>query len=115
MLTESKYLKSSDYLLAGDILLNDAHHTCTVITNGAKASGTVTLPLVKRGSTGAAVEELQEKLNAASYRNKKALEVDGEFGPLTQSQVIHFQMDRGLDPDGEVGPITWAALIEATK
>ena len=115
VLTESKYLKNSDYLLAGDILLNDAHHTCTVITNGAKASGTVTLPLVKRGSTGAAVEELQEKLNAASYRNKKALEVDGEFGPLTQSQVIHFQMDRGLDPDGEVGPITWAALIEATK
>ena len=115
VLTESKYLKSSDYLLAGDILLNDAHHTCTVTTNGAKASGTVTLPLVKRGSTGAAVEELQEKLNAASYRNKKALEVDGEFGPLTQSQVIHFQMDRGLDPDGEVGPITWAALIEATK
>lgn len=115
VLTESKYLKNSDYLLAGDILLNDAHHTCTVITNGAKASGTVTLPLVKRGSTGAAVEELQEKLNAASYRNKKALEVDGEFGPLTQSQVIHFQIDRGLDPDGEVGPITWAALIEATK
>ena len=115
VLTESKYLKNSDYLLAGDILLNDAHHTCTVITNGAKASGTVTLPLVKRGSTGAAVEELQEKLNAASYRNKKTLEVDGEFGPLTQSQVIHFQMDRGLDPDGEVGPITWAALIEATK
>ena len=115
VLTESKYIKNSDYLLAGDILLNDAHHTCTVITNGAKASGTVTLPLVKIGSTGAAVEELQEKLNAASYRNKKTLEVDGEFGPLTQSQVIHFQMDRGLDPDGEVGPITWAALIEATK
>lgn len=115
VLTDKKYLTSSDYLLAGDILLNDKHHTCTVITNGAKASGTVTLPLVKIGSTGAAVEELQEKLNAASYRNKKTLEVDGEFGPLTQSQVIHFQMDRGLDPDGEVGPITWAALIEATK
>lgn len=115
VLTESKYLKNSDYLLAGDILLNDAHHTCTVITNGAKANGTVTLPLVKRGSTGAAVEELQERLNAASYRNKKTLEVDGEFGPLTQSQVIRFQMDRGLEPDGEVGPITWAALIEATK
>lgn len=112
VLTDKKYLTSSDYLLAGDILLNDAHHTCTVITNGAKASGTVTLPLVKRGSTGAAVEELQERLNAASYRNKKTLEVDGEFGPLTQSQVIHFQMDRGLEPDGEVGPITWAALLK---
>lgn len=115
VLTESKYLSSSDYLLAGDILLNDQHHTCTVITNGAKSGDTVVMPLVKRGSTGAAVEQLQEMLNAASYRNKKALEVDGEFGPLTQAQVIHFQMDRGLEPDGEVGPITWAALIEATK
>ena len=115
VLTETKYLKSSDYLLAGDILLNDAHHTCTVITNGAKSGDTVVMPLVKRGSTGAAVEELQEKLNAVNYRNKKILEVDGDFGPLTQAQVIHFQMDRGLDPDGEVGPITWAALIEATR
>ena len=115
VLTETKYLKSSDYLLAGDILLNDAHHTCTVITNGTKSGDTVVMPLVKRGSTGAAVEELQEKLNAVNYRNKKILEVDGDFGPLTQAQVIHFQMDRGLDPDGEVGPITWAALIEATK
>lgn len=115
VLTESKYLSSSDYLLAGDILLNDQHHTCTVITNGAKSGDTVVMPLVKRGSTGAAVEQLQELLNAASYRNKKTLEEDGEFGPLTQAQVIHFQMDRGLEPDGEVGPITWAALIEATK
>ena len=66
------------------------------------------MPLIKKGSKGDAVKKLQQILNSKGYK----LSVDGEFGPLTQSQVIHFQMDRGLDPDGEVGPITWAALLK---
>ena len=57
VLTDKKYLTSSDYLLAGDILLNDKHHTCTVITNGSKSGDTVVMPLVKKGSTGAALIE----------------------------------------------------------
>ncbi len=35
-LTADKYLNSGDYLLPGDILLNDSHHTATNITVGAK-------------------------------------------------------------------------------
>ena len=35
-LTESKYLSSGDYLLPGDILLNDSHHTATNVTIGSK-------------------------------------------------------------------------------
>ena len=35
-LTDSKYLKSDEYLYAGDILLYEGHHTATNITNGAK-------------------------------------------------------------------------------
>jgi len=37
VLTETKYRTSGDYLLAGDILLNDNHHTATVVSDGAKA------------------------------------------------------------------------------
>lgn len=37
VLTASKYLNSSDYLVAGDILLNDEHHVCTCISSGAKS------------------------------------------------------------------------------
>ena len=37
-LTEQKYLITSDYLLAGDILLNEQHHVCTNVTNGTKIS-----------------------------------------------------------------------------
>lgn len=39
VLTESKYLTSDAYLLAGDILLNDGAHTATNLTDGAKSSG----------------------------------------------------------------------------
>ena len=35
-LTESKYLTSGNYLLPGDILLNENHHTATNVTIGAK-------------------------------------------------------------------------------
>lgn len=113
VLTESKYLTSGDYLLAGDIVLNDAHHTATVVTNGVKSGNeTTTMPLVKDGSTGYAVSQLQTMLNKVSYRNQKKLTVDGEFGPNTKAQVIFYQMDRGLTPDGEVGPITWGRLYE---
>ena len=37
VLTEKKYLDSPDYLLPGDILLYDNHHTATNISLGAKA------------------------------------------------------------------------------
>lgn len=37
VLTDSKYLKSDAYLLAGDILLNDSAHAAINVTNGAYA------------------------------------------------------------------------------
>ena len=37
VLTGSKYLKSSEYLLAGDILLNEGHHAATCISSGSKS------------------------------------------------------------------------------
>lgn len=37
VLTASKYLTSSDYILAGDVLLNEGRHTCTVVSSGAKS------------------------------------------------------------------------------
>ena len=37
ILTDSKYLTSDKYLLRGDILLNDAHHVATNLTNGIYA------------------------------------------------------------------------------
>lgn len=49
VLTDSKYLTGGDYLLPGDILLYDSHHTATNVTIGKKVRGdwhpgTVTAP-----------------------------------------------------------------------
>ena len=37
VLTDKKYTKGYDYLLPGDILLYEGHHTATNITKGKKA------------------------------------------------------------------------------
>ena len=47
VLTAKKYLTSSDYLLPGDILLYDNHHTATNTTAGAKAGGQTSTETVK--------------------------------------------------------------------
>ena len=41
VLTDSKYLTSPDYLLPGDILLNDAYHTATNIEKGRYAGESI--------------------------------------------------------------------------
>lgn len=69
----------------------------------------MTLPLLRIGSSGAAVIFLQTQLNLASPE-ATLLAVDGQFGPRTQARVIEFQKARKLSPDGVVGPITWGAL-----
>lgn len=40
VLTDSKYTNSTEYLLPGDILLNDLHHVATNVTSGSKANKT---------------------------------------------------------------------------
>jgi len=55
--------------------------------------------------------EIQMGLNKLGY----SLDVDGEFGQLTEETVIKFQIAQGLEADGVVGKDTWAALIKAVN
>ena len=89
---------------------------------------TRTHPTIRQGSRGAAVEELQQRLNnwmtanpdlappapprpagAEPLTGPALLEVDGRFGPMTRRVVVAFQRRPGsaLAPDGVVGPATW--------
>ena len=69
-------------------------------------------PTLRRGSRGETVKALQDALNKLGY---KAGEVDGIFGPKTESAVKAFQKANKLVQDGIVGPLTWAALDKAIK
>lgn len=78
---------------------------------------TVRLPLLKRGSTGTAVESAQLLLIHRGYdcggRKFFGRETpDGEFGPATEKAVRSFQTAHSLEPDGEVGAVTWMALVK---
>lgn len=64
--------------------------------------------ILRRGSKGAAVRELQLLLNQAGA--KPALKPDGDFGNLTDVALRAFQHRVGLVADGAYGPQSRAAL-----
>jgi predicted chitinase len=62
--------------------------------------------VLRRGSKGANVQTLQQRLSDLGY----SLSVDGNFGPGTANAVVAFQQKNNLGVDGAVGPNTWAKL-----
>lgn len=70
---------------------------------GDPTGGTV----VDRGDSGDVVVGVQVALVNRGYD----IEVDGRFGPATDSAVRHFQTAAALESDGRVGPETQAVLF----
>jgi peptidoglycan hydrolase-like protein with peptidoglycan-binding domain len=68
------------------------------------------MPVIKKGSKGPAVKQLQEQLYRLGYDPGT---VDGIFGPKTEKAVKAFQLANGLDVDGIVGEFTWTTLEES--
>ena len=68
-------------------------------------------PVLRRGSKGDAVTELQRSLQKLGFM----VAVDADFGAGTEVAVAAFQRDRKLDVDGIVGNDTWKALDKALK
>lgn len=64
-------------------------------------------PTVQYGDTGAAVSQAQRALRRTP---NTTLEVDGTFGPLTQTATKEFQQQAGLPATGVVDAATWQAL-----
>jgi len=68
------------------------------------------MPILKQGSSGPDVKDLQQKLKALGFDPNGT---DGNFGPGTKAAVIAFQQSKGLQADGTAGPATIAALQAA--
>lgn len=79
---------------------------------GGEAPPTKGRPVLRRGSKGQAVGDLQRLLRKCGFM----LAVDDDFGAGTEVAVAAFQSRQGLKPvDGIVGKDTWVALDKALK
>lgn len=67
---------------------------------------------IKLGDTGAAVEDVQQRLVAADFLDASA--VDGVFGEQTVAAVCSFCQRVGLPATGEVDEKTWSHLVDAS-
>ena len=124
VLTDSKYTTSTAYLLPGDILLNDNHHTATnltigsavrkqtVIVNPGQTAEEIKINVLQIGSKGELVKTMQKMLIACGYSCGSA-GADGDFGNQTAKALRQFQKDQGLVIDGVYGPKSKAALEKA--
>ena len=77
------------------------------ITAASMAMNSFAVELMKNGTRGDDVKEIQEMLISSGYLDGNA---DGIFGPKTEKAVLAFQQDNGLVPDGVVGMETWTAI-----
>ena len=84
------------------------------VSSGTLSDGTWGGTVLRTGSTGSAVEQLQFWLNTlAQYEPSiPSLTVDGVYGTGTANTVRAFQRKYGLTVDGVVGRDTWTALYD---
>ena len=79
----------------------------TLAGGTSSGGGSTSSGVLKRGSSGADVKTMQQKLKNWGYYSGS---VDGIFGSGTESAVKLFQRTNGLTADGIVGSATAAAL-----
>lgn len=80
---------------------------CTILTFGGNPYPVPTRAL-KRGKKGQDVKWLQWELNDRGF----SCDVDGSFGPGTETALMAYQVSAGLVPDGSCGPATRAELLK---
>ena len=89
-------------------------------SEGETAEGTQTTggwpgTVLRRGSSGSAVEQVQFWLSDLAQFDSALprVTVDGRYGAATERAVQAFQKKQGLTADGAVGQRTWNALYAA--
>jgi murein L,D-transpeptidase YcbB/YkuD len=83
-------------------IAQDAHNLLALHRN----AGDSAMPILHFGSSGIPVRILQKLLVANGY----GIQIDGVFGPLTETAVKAFQSQKHLPTDGIAGQKTWWQL-----
>ena len=77
----------------------------------AEQTVSITLNVLKQGSTGNQVKALQRMLYAMKY-DLGSNPIDGSFGSKTDKAIRSYQGSNGLTADGIVGQATWNKLLK---
>ena len=96
-------------ILTGTVKPTDTRPAAGTVTYGPWSTGNVGHRVMKRGSRGTDVRELQRVLNEW-YPTLEPLETDGYYGPLTVDRVKYLQRRANIDVDGKAGPVTLGVL-----
>ena len=82
---------------------------------GIQSAGGWPGTVLRRGSTGSSVEQVQFWLSDLAQFNSSLVRVsvDGSYGAATERAVRAFQQKQSLTADGVVGQTTWNALYAA--
>lgn len=99
---DRRYQLNKDYLFYTTILYGQDLMKATA---GTGTSGS--LQLLREGSSGPVVKQLQQRLKENKFNPGN---IDGVFGLGTKAAVRAFQKANGLEADGVVGQKTWKAL-----
>jgi N-acetylmuramoyl-L-alanine amidase len=78
-----------------------------IMPSGIQYEEELPAAVLRQGSTGSEVKEMQRRLKQWGYYNGS---VDGVFGAGTKKAVISFQKKNGITADGVVGLSTYKAL-----
>lgn len=107
------YSRSNSTILGYGHPRFDAETKTTPTTVSKTKTCTVTLPIIRKGNTGAAVKTLQRLLRQLEYvgSDGKLLAVDGKFGPGTEAALIRWQKKHLGSADGICGVKTWTKLL----
>lgn len=105
--TASKYLVSPSFLLPGDELLYEGHHTCINLDIGAN------VPVIKSGykdskQGGDFCRVMQAGLN---HLINAGLTLDGSCGPATTAALQQYQKSFDLEQDSHFGPRCWNKMF----
>ncbi|MBM6774375.1 peptidoglycan-binding domain-containing protein [Olsenella profusa] len=67
---------------------------------------------IYEGATGAAVDDIQERLGSIGYQIADDERAERRFGRSTATAVARFRLDHGLSLGEAVDAPTWAALVD---
>lgn len=67
---------------------------------------------ISQGAAGAAVEDIQERLESLGYKIDGPERAEKTFGTSTATAVATFRIEHGLTLGDEVDSATWSALVD---